>query len=105
MIGINIEALAKSEIAKVEAKLKAIDADHDGLSDLAEAEKLVSEAVADLKVLEAKVSPAEMAAALNVLFPGKFNAAEIASAEAAVGKILSAISHAAGMAKAAQAVL
>ncbi len=100
-----VEAWAKAEVAKVESKLKSIDADHDGLSDLTEVEKLFAEGVAALKVLEAKVSPAEVAAALNLLLPGKFNAEEVSAAEAAVGKLLDGAAHLQGLVLAAEKAL
>lgn len=101
MFGLNIEQLAKDELAKEETKLKAIDADHDGISDIAEAEKAASEAVAELKILEAKVTPDDIDKALNVLFPGKFTEADILAGEDAINKIEDAAAHVEGVAKAA----
>lgn len=106
MLGIpSIEAYGKAEIEKVEAKLCALDLNHDGLPDVAEAKKLFSEGVAELKVLEAKVTPAEIAAALNVLFPGKYSEAEIVKAEASGAKIMNAFTLLASVVKSAGLVV
>lgn len=88
-----LESMAKAEITKIEVKLAALDLDKDGIPDLAEAKKLLSEGVTELQVLEAKVTPDEIANALNVLFPGKFTAVEIAAGEAAINKLISAVQH------------
>jgi hypothetical protein len=93
----NIEDFAKKKIGELVSKIEAIDADHDGLPDLAEAKQLIAEGFAELQVLEAKVTPTEMVTALNLLFPGKFNEAEIQSAEAALAKLGTAITHVEGV--------
>ena len=100
-----LESMAKAEFEKIKARLMTIDADHDGIPDVVEAEKLVSEGVAELEALEAKVTPEEAATALNVLFPGKFTSEEVVAGEAAIAKVISAIQHVAGIAKAAEVAL
>lgn len=84
-----IEAWAKAEVASIEAKVKAIDADHDGLSDVEKAVKLFEEGMAELKVVEPGI-----VAALN-LPPEK-----AAALEASIGKLLSAVSLLQGVATA-----
>jgi len=105
MLGLNLEAMAKAEIAKVEAKLKAIDSNHDGLSDVAEIEKLAQEGVADIELFESKITPAEVSTLLNTFFPGKFSADEITRVEAGFGKLLTAFERLQSLASVAESAL
>jgi len=105
MLGINIEAMAKAEAAKVKDKLMKIDVNHNGISDVVEVEKLFEEAAADIRALEEKVTPAEMAFAINLLFPNKFGAEDILKAEGAVNKVLTGVERLKELAKAAGTTL
>jgi hypothetical protein len=84
----NIRDMAVKEAEKVEADLMKIDMDHDGISDVQEAKTLLTEGFAQLQVFESKFTPAEIEAALNVLFPGRFSAAEITAAEGGLNKVI-----------------
>jgi hypothetical protein len=84
----NIRDMAVKEAEKVEADLMKIDIDHNGIPDVQEAKTLLTQGFTELQTLENKVTPAEIEAALNVLFPGRFSAAEITAAEGALNKVI-----------------
>lgn len=84
MFGIDIKAIAKTEVNKIEADLMKIDLNHNGISDVTEIKKEIDEICEGVKFLENKITPAEAFAALNVLFPDKFNAEEVAKIEKAI---------------------
>ncbi|MDE2105519.1 MAG: hypothetical protein KGL39_50295 [Patescibacteria group bacterium] len=96
-----IKAKALEEFDKAMDKVKKLDLDHDGVADLDEAKKLIEEGAAELKAVEAEITPSEMAFALNVLFPGKWSPERIVTIEASVSKLIDGAEHIAGVAQAA----
>lgn len=86
------------EATKAEAKLRSIDINHDGISDVEEARTHFESGFAKLKALEAKVPPDKIAAALDLLFPGVFTADEIKFAEGAVDEIFVGVELISGVA-------
>lgn len=100
-----LEAFAKNEIDKVETKLKAIDENHNGLSDLVEVEQKFTSGFAKLRAVEeelkAKVPPAELLKVLTALFPGVLSATTLANAEAGIAEIVEGAETLAVLAKVA----
>lgn len=88
MFGIDIKAIAKTEVNKIEADLMKIDLNHDGISDIVQIKAEIDKLCENVKFLETKITPAEAFAALNLLFPGKFDAAEVAKIEETVVGLL-----------------
>lgn len=84
MFGIDIKAIAKTEVEKIEKDLMKIDVNHNGISDVVEIKHEIDKICDGVSFLADKISPAEAFAALNVLFPGKFNAEEVAKIEKAI---------------------
>lgn len=101
----SIRELAINEAEKVVADFEKIDLNHDGIPDAKEASTLITTGVTDLEALEAKITPEEAAAALNILFPGKFTAEEVAIGEASFAKILAGTAKLLALASAAKAEL
>jgi hypothetical protein len=54
------------------------------------AQKDIADGFAELEALEAKITPQEIEAALNLLFPGRFTVTEIQNAEASLNKLIAA---------------
>lgn len=98
MFTLSVKQMAINEVEKIYKKLEAIDINHNGIPDVLEAKADILAGIADLEKLEAEVTPAELATALNLLFPGKFNAAQVAAGEAAVAKVFGGIQKAATVA-------
>jgi hypothetical protein len=86
MLGINLEKMAEAEFGKLETAVLSSP-------EFAKMETKLQLDLQTLKAFEAKITPAEIEAALNVLFPGKFTPTEVTSALTTFGDVISVISN------------
>lgn len=102
---VNVKAIAQEKLAKLKAALMGIDINHNKIPDIVEVEQEIETIFEDLKFLEAKLTPAEMLAALNVLFPGKFSLDEVTKLENSITKLIALEPKIEELVKEGQAVL
>lgn len=88
MFGIDIKKVALKEVDDAIAKLKAIDVNHNGISDMEELKKEFEVALSGGEAILTILKPGDVERILEILFPGRITPELIAKLENSFAKLV-----------------
>jgi len=88
MFGIDLKKVAVSEIDSAIAKIKKIDANHNGVSDLEELKTEVHTAIDGLEFVASLFKPGDAERLLELMFPGRVSAEQVKKLETSFAKLV-----------------